>query len=318
MPPAPSTTPRFPIRVAASRGGVSVSALRAWERRYRAVTPARTTGEQRLYSDADVERIALLHQLTSAGHAIAGIADADDDELRRLVALSVPDAGAVDAPPSTTGEDAPEQLVARCMRAVHAHDGDTLLHLLRREAIRTTPLAFLEQVVAPLLRRVGDEWAEGRVSEAQERVASNAIANLLVSLLGSLGLHPSERTEKDSRTRVLVATLSGEGHEAGALMAGVVAALAGCDVIRAGADLPASAIASAARRARANIVAVSIVDGTGPRAAQRELTALRALLPARTRLVVGGAAAPLLDQTIAAVGAERYESLRLWGASLSR
>jgi DNA-binding transcriptional MerR regulator/methylmalonyl-CoA mutase cobalamin-binding subunit len=313
-----STTPRFPIRVAAQRGGVSVAALRAWERRHQAVSPARTQGEQRLYSDADVERIAMLQALTSAGHAIAGIADADDAELRRLVSATVPEEAAdAETPRPTRKDDAPALLVVRCMRAVHTHDGDALLHLLRREAIRTTPLAFLEHVVAPLLRRVGDEWAEGRLSEAQERVASNAVANLLVSLLGSLGLHPSERTEKDPRTRVLIATLSGEGHEAGALMAGVVAALAGCDVIRAGADLPASAIASAARRARASVVAVSIVDATGPKVAQRELIALRALLPARTRLVVGGAAASLLDQAIEAIGAERYESLEAWRAALA-
>ena len=178
-------------------------------------------------------------------------------------------------------------------------------------------MAFIEQVAAPLLRRVGDEWADGRLTEAQERVASNSMLNVLVSLLGSLAVHPFERREDDTRTRILIATLSGERHETGVLMAGVVAALAGCDVIRAGADLPAVAIAAMARRARAGIVAVSIVDGTAPRRALRELTALRDALPARTRLVVGGAAAALLDQTIAAVGASRYESLAAWGASLA-
>jgi MerR family transcriptional regulator, light-induced transcriptional regulator len=312
-----STTPRFPIRVAAKRAGVSVAALRAWERRHQAVTPARTSGEQRLYSDADVERIALLRALTGAGHAIAGIADADDAELRRLLAVSVPAEGGADEPRTTTRDDEPRLLIAQCMRAVHAHDGDALLHLLRREAILTTPMAFIEQVAAPLLRRVGDEWADGRLSEAQERVASNSMLNVLVSLLGSLAVHPFERREDDSRTRILIATLSGERHETGVLMAGVVAALAGCDVVRAGADLPAVAIAAMARRARAGIVAVSIVDGTAPRRALRELTALRDALPARTRLVVGGAAAALLDQTIAAVGASRYESLAAWGASLA-
>jgi DNA-binding transcriptional MerR regulator/methylmalonyl-CoA mutase cobalamin-binding subunit len=312
-----STTPRFPIRVAAQRGGVSVAALRAWERRYQALTPARTAGEQRLYSDADVERIAMLRKLTGAGHAIAGIADADDAELRRLLTLVAPDEGAAEEPPATADDHAPARLIAECMRAVHAHDGDALLHLLRREAILTAPMTFLEQVAAPVLRRVGDEWAVGRLTEAQERVASNSMLNVLVSILGSLAVHPFERREDGARTRILITTLSGERHETGVLMAGIVAALAGCDVVRAGADLPVEAIAAMARRARAQIVAVSIVDGTAPRRALRELTALRNALPARTRLVVGGAAAPLLDQTIAAVGASRYESLEAWRAALT-
>jgi methylmalonyl-CoA mutase cobalamin-binding subunit len=141
--------------------------------------------------------------------------------------------------------------------------------------------------------------------------------NVLVSILGSLAVHPFERREDGARTRILITTLSGERHETGVLMAGIVAALAGCDVVRAGADLPVEAIAAMARRARAQIVAVSIVDGTAPRRALRELTALRNALPARTRLVVGGAAAPLLDQTIAAVGASRYESLEAWRAALT-
>src|SRR5690348_7854261 len=82
------STPRFPIRIAARRGGISVAALRAWERRYRAVQPARTEGEQRLYSENDLERIALLRRLTETGHAISAVAKASTPELRRLAEAS--------------------------------------------------------------------------------------------------------------------------------------------------------------------------------------------------------------------------------------
>src|SRR5690349_7708487 len=118
------STPRFPIRIAARRGGISVAALRAWERRYSAVKPARTEGEQRLYSENDLERITLLRRLTDTGHAISAIAKASTTELRRL-ADTVPekDGRPVKVASSNRHEAADgaerQRVLRACMRAVH-------------------------------------------------------------------------------------------------------------------------------------------------------------------------------------------------------
>ena len=289
------------------RAGVSVATLRAWERRYRAVMPARTAGEQRLYSDDDVERIALLRALTANGHSISGIADASIEELRQLAESDAPEAVASVRAPAPRAKER-ERVLAACQRAVGAHAGDELQQLLLREAVRRTPLDFIESIAAPLSHHIGDEWAAGRLSEAQERVASSAIRYVLGFLLRALGSPPPQRP----RQRVLVTTLTGERHENGVLMAAVVAALDGCEVTYAGADLPAPAIAAAVRRAQAGIVALSIIDATAPRVAQRELAALRHALPASVRIVVGGAAAALIDSAIREAGATRIESLSDW------
>src|SRR6476469_6934867 len=58
--------PRHPIAVVAERIGLSQDVLRVWERRYDAVSPARGPQGQRLYSDADVERLALIQAATHA------------------------------------------------------------------------------------------------------------------------------------------------------------------------------------------------------------------------------------------------------------
>ena len=294
------------------RAGVSVATLRAWERRYGAVTPARTAGEQRLYSDEDVERITLLRALTANGHSISGIADASSEELRQLAEADAPEAIASPRPPAPRAK-ARDRTLAACVRAVLAHAGDELQQLLLREAVCRTPLDFLESIVTPLSHHIGDEWAAGRMTEAQERIASGAIRQVLGFLLRTLGTPASERP----RHRVLVTTLNGERHENGVLMAAVVAALAGCEVSYAGADLPAAAIAAAARRAHADIVALSVVDATAPRVAQRELAALRAALPASVRLVVGGAAAALIDSAIREADGTRLESLSDWHHQLA-
>src|SRR5512143_2420604 len=84
MHPAPSNLPRHPIRVVAQRTGLSGHVLRAWERRYHVVEPTRSEGGQRLYSEADIERLLLLRRLTEAGGAISQLAHLPSSELRRL------------------------------------------------------------------------------------------------------------------------------------------------------------------------------------------------------------------------------------------
>ena len=47
----------YTIKEASSRSGVPVATIRAWERRYRAVEPARTASGYRLYDDEAVDRL---------------------------------------------------------------------------------------------------------------------------------------------------------------------------------------------------------------------------------------------------------------------
>jgi DNA-binding transcriptional MerR regulator len=51
-----------------------VATLRIWERRYRVSGAATSAAGHRLYSAADVQRLALLKQLTALGHAIGVLA----------------------------------------------------------------------------------------------------------------------------------------------------------------------------------------------------------------------------------------------------
>jgi hypothetical protein len=61
MPPqSKPTDERHPMRLVVLRTGLTPDLLRAWEKRYGVVTPIRSRGGQRLYSDADVERLSQL------------------------------------------------------------------------------------------------------------------------------------------------------------------------------------------------------------------------------------------------------------------
>ena len=86
-----------------------VATLRIWEQRYKVVAPATTPTGHRLYSAADVARLALLKQLTDHGHTIGAIAALDAAQLQQVASTHVTTFAAGGSPPPT--RPAPWRLV---------------------------------------------------------------------------------------------------------------------------------------------------------------------------------------------------------------
>ncbi len=76
--------PSFRSGAVARMAGMPVSTLRIWEQRYQAVGPTTAPSGHRLYSAADVERVAVLRQLTQRGHAIGSLAGLNAEQLQEL------------------------------------------------------------------------------------------------------------------------------------------------------------------------------------------------------------------------------------------
>ena len=64
--------PVYMIGVAAQLAGMHPQTLRSYEQKGR-VTPQRTSGNTRMYSQADIERLALINELTDEGINLAGV-----------------------------------------------------------------------------------------------------------------------------------------------------------------------------------------------------------------------------------------------------
>ncbi len=81
-----SARPQYMISVAAELAGMHPQTLRAYEAKG-LVTPGRTPGGTRVYSDEDVQRLRLIQQLTTKlGLNLAGVQHVLrlEDELRRV------------------------------------------------------------------------------------------------------------------------------------------------------------------------------------------------------------------------------------------
>ena len=66
------TRPLYMIGVAAQLAGMHPQTLRSYEQKG-LVTPQRTSGNTRMYSQADIERLELINELTAEGINLAGV-----------------------------------------------------------------------------------------------------------------------------------------------------------------------------------------------------------------------------------------------------
>src|SRR3954465_10061633 len=123
------------IKLVARETGLSVHAIRIWEKRHGAVKPVRTENNRRLYSEEDVARLRLLHEATLAGHTISQIARASLAELQQLVGEKskgqVPGKGTRATATDATARD----LIAAAVTATEEFDSRGLLKLLDRGAV---------------------------------------------------------------------------------------------------------------------------------------------------------------------------------------
>src|SRR5690606_33099520 len=74
----------FNIQVASQLSGVASATIRAWEKRYNAVVPERAVNKHRLYSDKDIEKLAVLYRLTEIGQSIGKIAHLELEKLKEI------------------------------------------------------------------------------------------------------------------------------------------------------------------------------------------------------------------------------------------
>jgi methanogenic corrinoid protein MtbC1 len=289
-----------PVRVVSLRTGLTPDLLRAWEKRYRAVTPVRSAGGQRHYSDADVERLTLLVRAIRGGRQIGQVATLDNDDLRKVIEADERSA-ALNRAPSTDGP-APESFLSRALIAVEAFDGYALEQTLRTAALRLPADDVLDQVIGPLLFTIGSLWHQGQLQLANEHLATTTIRRVLTWM--------GEVTEAPAGAPVvIIGTPAGHVHELGAMLAATTAAGNGWRVVYLGANLPAEELARAAKQVRASAVALSIVYPTGDAGVADELRRLRANLGAGMGLVVGGSGASSYADVLREIGADTLSSL---------
>lgn len=285
--------PRHPIQVVARRTGLSPDSLRAWEKRYATVSPRRVKG-RRLYSDSDIERLALLKRATAAGRRISDVAQLSVGELKELVKEdSAATMSRLNEQSDPGGRDARLRVATD---AVLSLDLASLERMLNDAQKQLTTTQLVEDFVSPLLRRVGDLWRQGRIGIAHEHMTSASIRSLF-------GAPNFVGKSNESSPLIVMTTPTNQRHELGALMASATAFSAGWRAMYLGPSMPADAIAETARQHDARAVGLSVIYPDNDPLVGSELLRLRSALPARCSILLGGRAAPAYSDAVARSGA---------------
>jgi methanogenic corrinoid protein MtbC1 len=137
-----------------------------------------------------------------------------------------------------------------------------------REAMDTglTTAEIDEELIAPALWLVGKLWERGKISVAEEHLATEISLRVL-----ALQREAQRVAESRGSHRVLLAAPSGELHVVALRMVANLLRGGGYDVLMLGADVPAPALGSAARHHEAEVICLS---STMPGQADRVLTAV--------------------------------------------
>ena len=292
---------QHPMAVVTRRTGLSPDVIRAWERRHRAVEPARTEGNQRLYSEKDVERLVLIRQALEAGWQIGHVASLRDEKIRALL-------GRVGPPPPTavSRPDArrrgPVGFLGLCLEDIARLDAAQLQSHLDEAAVALGRIEVLDKLLVPLFRRIGDECSSGKLRIASEHLASAVAGRFLETFQGASPI--GERAPG-----LIVTTPAFQQHHLGALLVAATARMEGWRATYLGPNLPAEEIAAAAQLRQAKAVALSIAYPANDPDLSAELERLGRQLRGSAELIVGGSAARSYQVVLDAIGAHRLDDL---------
>ncbi|MEU6134074.1 MerR family transcriptional regulator [Nocardioides sp. NPDC047086] len=215
----------YTIKHAAQRVGITTATLRAWERRYGVIAPHRSESGYRLYGDHDVAVLRSMKQLVDEGWS-AGLAAAEAIRLARTqpspeIAAEARGDGAGPSP----------GFAERLTTAAAALDTTGLAANLDQVFALGGFETVMTDHVFPALEKLGDAWADGRVSVAGEHLASNAVMRRLALAYEAAAAH-------GHGPRIALGTAPDTRHEIGLLAFAVAARRHGMDTDYLGADLP--------------------------------------------------------------------------------
>jgi DNA-binding transcriptional MerR regulator len=252
------------------RVGLSEHLLRAWEHRYGLLRPTRSPGGYRLYSATDERRVHRMKQLLAGGLSAA--------EAARAV---------LDEPPAPTADADLSQQVAALRSALEDFDEPAAQAALDRLLVTLSPATVLREVVLPYLRELGEQWAQGTVSVAQEHFASNLLRGRLAGLaLGwGAGVGP----------RAVLACPPGELHDIPLMAFGIALHRLGWRVTYLGSNTPVAELRQTVEVTRPELIVLAAVEPDRFAQVAKELAGLSRRYP--VALAGAGADATLARRT---------------------
>jgi len=225
--------------------GISVHSIRAWEKRYQALSPQRTEGNTRFYDGNQLRRLLNIASLVNSPYKISELCSFPDAKLHELILQSFEHS---DWPQD---ELFVSQMVSAAMNFDHALFEKVFSGALKHYGMET---AYL-RVIYPVLRRVGVMWSADSIAPAQEHFISNLVRIKLDSSIESLPV------PRQSAPHWLLFLPENEFHEIGLQLAHYLIRQSGHRCTYMGSNLPPSSLQSAVNTVKPDYLLTFLVAG---------------------------------------------------------
>ena len=264
--------------------GIAKDTLRVWERRYNFPMPLRDKNDDRVYPADQIEKLRILKRLLDSGFRPGRIVPLPIEALKELSAKTNQAVEQNTHSASIITQDEMD----RYLDLLRSHQTEALRLALSTTLMKIGLDRFVVEVVAPLIRNIGEYWANGKLEIHEEHLFTEQIKHLLRTAINSVPRGHIGQNEESSRPRILLTTFPQEPHSLGLLMAEALMALEGCSCVSLGTQTPILEIAQAARAQKADVIALSFSSQMNQNQVVDGLNELKSKLAPGVELWVGG------------------------------
>jgi MerR family transcriptional regulator, light-induced transcriptional regulator len=264
--------------------GIAKDTLRVWERRYNFPMPLRDKNDDRVYPAGQIEKLRILKRLLDSGFRPGRIVPLPIETLKELSAKTNQAVEQNTHSASIITQDEMD----RYLDLLRSHQTEALRLALSTTLMKIGLDRFVVEVVAPLIRNIGEYWANGKLEIHEEHLFTEQIKHLLRTAINSVPRGHIGQNEESSRPRILLTTFPQEPHSLGLLMAEALMALEGCSCVSLGTQTPILEIAQAARAQKADVIALSFSSQMNQNQVVDGLNELKSKLAPGVELWVGG------------------------------
>ena len=199
--------------------------LRAWENRYKAVTPERTESGYRLYSQDNIDDLRWLknqieQQGISISHAVRLLKSRKEKELDESISSI-----------SGSPQDAFDKMKNQIYSTLYEFQGERANALIDFGFSLYGYESMFHQVLVPVLIKVGAAWEEGTATVAQEHYMTHMISNRIYQFFHVFPVY-------SHLPKVLAFCPAGEHHQVGLLLFSLFLRKNGVEVVYLGANTP--------------------------------------------------------------------------------
>ncbi|MES2646112.1 MAG: MerR family transcriptional regulator [Bacteroidota bacterium] len=216
----------FNIKQLEQLTGIKAHTLRIWEKRYNLITPDRTGGKHRSYSNEDLKHILRVVYLYNKGIKISKIASLNEKEILHTMNTDLENGLRAD------------EVLPGLMEACIDLDEKKIRRILNKVESQFGLEQMIFKLIYPFLEKLGSAWVTGKVLPNNEHFISHIVSSTIILATSRLKVEKA----KAGDPVFLLFQPKGEWHEIPLLFIRYQLSKVGCKTVYFGSNVGFSAI----------------------------------------------------------------------------